>query len=127
MELKKNYADTVTSAYEKIRSKIIIQVNFWKRFNLSLPGRIEVAKTFLYSQINYLGCFLNFNKVQTTRWEDLVFSFVRGNQNASKTKVFNNLSLGGMGLFEVESFWMPKNVGGYLDQKMTHQTIGKYC
>jgi hypothetical protein len=35
MELKKNYADTVTSAYEKIRSKIIIQVNFWKRFNLS--------------------------------------------------------------------------------------------
>jgi hypothetical protein len=127
MELKKNYADTVASAYEKIRSKIIVQVNFWKRFNLSLPGRIEVAKTFLCSQINYLGCFLNFDKVQTTGWEDLIFSFVRGNLNTSKTKVFNALSLGGMGLLKLKVFWMPKNVGGCLGQKRIHLTIGKSC
>ncbi len=33
------------------------QVNHWARFNLSLPGRISIAKTMLYSQINYLGIF----------------------------------------------------------------------
>jgi len=35
---------------QKIVSKIRTQANYWKRFNLSLPGRITVAKTFLYSQ-----------------------------------------------------------------------------
>jgi len=49
-----------TLILEKIRK----QVNFWKRFNLSLPGRINVAKTFLYSQVNYLGCFLPFKAAE---------------------------------------------------------------
>ena len=32
--------------------------NFWNRFKLSLPGRIAIAKTFLFSLINHIGCFL---------------------------------------------------------------------
>ena len=36
---------------KKIVGKMRKQVNFWKRFNLSLPGRISIAKTFLYSQV----------------------------------------------------------------------------
>jgi len=48
------YSNNIELIIEKIRK----QSNYWKRFNLSLPGRISIAKTFLYSQINYLGCFL---------------------------------------------------------------------
>jgi hypothetical protein len=46
------------NSFEKICDKIQKNISVWKRFNLSLPGRICIAKTMLYSQINYLGCFL---------------------------------------------------------------------
>jgi hypothetical protein len=42
--------------------KITNICNHWSRFRLSLPGRILVAKTFMLSQIGYLGCI-----IQTTR------------------------------------------------------------
>jgi hypothetical protein len=48
-------ADTSRSIAE-ISNKLKRQVNYWSRFNLSLPGRITVAKSMMYSQINYLGC-----------------------------------------------------------------------
>ncbi|MFN9959217.1 MAG: hypothetical protein ACK55I_39500, partial [bacterium] len=41
-----------------MEEKILSQIRFWNRFDLSLPGRISVSKTFMYSQLNYIGCFL---------------------------------------------------------------------
>jgi hypothetical protein len=41
-----------------IHEKIKISVAYWKRYNLSLPGRINVIKSLLVSLINHLGCFL---------------------------------------------------------------------
>jgi Reverse transcriptase (RNA-dependent DNA polymerase) len=38
--------------------KVQKQINTWSRFNLSLTGRINIAKTMMYSQLNYNGCFL---------------------------------------------------------------------
>jgi hypothetical protein len=104
MELHKNLADTVASNFEKIRLKIAAQINFWKRFNLSLPGRIEISKTMLYSQINYLGCFLNLNNEQYGVWESLIFSFVRGNLKISNKKIETQVKCGGLGLFSVRKF-----------------------
>ena len=48
---------TVNKMIEKINS----EVNRWARFNLSLPGRINIAKSMLYSQVNYLGSVLDLN------------------------------------------------------------------
>ncbi len=41
---------------DKIRSIIAN----WVPYKLSLPGRINIAKSLMYSQINYMGCFLQF-------------------------------------------------------------------
>jgi hypothetical protein len=41
-----------------IHEKIKNSVAYWKRYNLSLPGRINVIKSLLVSLINHLGCFL---------------------------------------------------------------------
>ena len=41
--------------------KINSAVNRWARFNLSLPGRINIPKSMLYSQVNYLGSVLDLN------------------------------------------------------------------
>ena len=50
--------EILTTANDKTIQKIRGIINFWQRFRLSLPGRIVIAKTLLFSQINFLGCFL---------------------------------------------------------------------
>jgi hypothetical protein len=44
--------------FSTARQKINKTINFWDRFNLSLPGRILISKTFLLSQLNYFGSIL---------------------------------------------------------------------
>jgi hypothetical protein len=41
--------------FERTKQKIISKVSFWERFNLSLPGRVAIAKTVMIPLVNYLG------------------------------------------------------------------------
>ena len=63
--------------FEKMSSAIRKEINFWLRFNLSLPGRIAVAKSMFYSQLNYLGSFLPLNENFVLDWSNLIENFVR--------------------------------------------------
>jgi hypothetical protein len=53
-DITKNVED-LQNNYEKIAEKIKSIIRYWERFRLSLPGRINVAKSLLLSQIGYYG------------------------------------------------------------------------
>jgi hypothetical protein len=53
-----NRASNLESNFDPICGKIRQLIGSWDRFNLSLPGKICVAKTMLLSQIGYLGCII---------------------------------------------------------------------
>jgi hypothetical protein len=89
---------------DHITRKIVENINRWERFNLSLPGRIQIAKTMLYSQINYLGCFLNFSNNTLLAWESLIHNYVKANLNVSKQRAFLPVEFGGLGLFDLINF-----------------------
>jgi hypothetical protein len=74
------------------------------RFNLSFPGRINIAKTMLYSQINYLGCFLPVPLNLITTWENLITGFVKGKLNIARNRLFKPPVDGGIGLFDIHDF-----------------------
>jgi hypothetical protein len=93
-----------TESKNDIEGKINSQIRFWQRFNLSLPGRISVAKTFLYSQLNYLGCFLPFEPVRLNNIENLIETYVKGPLNISKERMTLPRGEGGLGLFKLETF-----------------------
>ena len=95
-----SFESNVDGVIERVRK----QVNFWKRFNLSLPGRINVAKTFMYSQINYLGCILPFHKNLINRLSTLIENFVKGNLKVSQNRIYLQRSEGGLGLFNLADF-----------------------
>jgi hypothetical protein len=80
------------------------ECNKWQSFNLSLPGRINIAKTMLYSQLNYLGCFLPVSENFISTAENLITGFVRGNLRTAEKRVFDEPNLGGLGLFRVKTF-----------------------
>jgi hypothetical protein len=48
----------ISAYFDEMIGKISNIINYWNRFRLSLPGRINVFKTLLLSQLSYGGCFL---------------------------------------------------------------------
>jgi uncharacterized membrane protein len=69
--------DNIEQIFEKIKSKIINLVAFWERFRLTLPGRITIAKTFLISQLNYIGSFLKPSPQTLEQIQVIINNFVK--------------------------------------------------
>jgi hypothetical protein len=98
-----NGANTMDSLND-INSKLEKQVSHWSRFNLSLLGRITVAKTMLYSQINYLGCFLPISDNILEMYNNVINKFVSGKLNIAKNRFSRDVEMGGLGLFDLKNF-----------------------
>jgi hypothetical protein len=84
--------------------KVQTQINIWSRFNLSLSGRINIAKTMMYSQLNYNGCFLPLELNKLTNLEEKIVRFVTGKLRIAQERVFMPIKMGGLGLFPVREF-----------------------
>ena len=87
--------------FKNIRGKVNNQVLFWVRFNLSLPGRICIAKSMMYSQINYLGCILLLTAMELQTLSIMIEDYVRGNLNISRKRLLQSCNEGGLGFFNL--------------------------
>jgi hypothetical protein len=90
--------------YQKIGQKIQGAINHWRPFNLSLPGRISIAKCMMYSQINYLGCFIPIPDNFITEYDRMITSFVKGKLNIAKKRLYLPPAHGGLGLFILDDY-----------------------
>jgi hypothetical protein len=90
--------------FKNVINKIQSQISFWTRFRLSLPGRIIIAKTYMISQINYLGCVFRPNDVQLTCMQELINNFIRKNQKISENRMYAAPECGGIGFFNISDF-----------------------
>jgi len=93
-----------TQSCKRIEDKIKAQIRFWDGFYLSLPGRITVNKTMLYSQINYLGCFLPVPEQWIMKFQKLINGYVMGRTKISLNRLCDRPEHGGLGIFELDSF-----------------------
>jgi hypothetical protein len=93
-----------SASKNEIEEKIAAQIRFWNRFELSLPGRISVSKTFMYSQLNYIGCFLPIETERLTNIENSIENYVKGPLNISKERMTLTREEGGLGLFSIAHF-----------------------
>lgn len=103
MEISNNMG-AYEKAAEKIKMCLKKEINFWLRFRLSLPGRIAVSKSMLYSQLNYTGSFLPFSPAQIGEMSLIIETFVKGNLNIAKKRIFTTVKMGGLGLCNVQDF-----------------------
>jgi hypothetical protein len=79
-------------------------VDYWKQYNLTLPGRINVIKSLLFSQILYLGSFLMPSMEKIKSMQKILDEFAVGNMNFAKDRITLPISMGGLGLFCIEKF-----------------------
>ena len=94
---------------EKTLDKVRKQIRFWSAFSLSLPGRILITKTMLYSQVNYLGGFLPYSSNSLRPIEEATENFVKGNVRLPKSRIYDEPTNGGLGLFRLEHFLKAQN------------------
>ena len=67
--------DKLLDNFQTVIEKMLKITRFWSRLNLSLPGRITVAKTFLISQINHIGCILTPSQSQIEMMQNIIDNF----------------------------------------------------
>jgi hypothetical protein len=99
-----NDVQHMSKNFDTIIEKIISIQNFWNRFNLSLPGRMAVAKTLMLSQLGYMGCILDPDPAQLDTISNLIYSFVKGKLNVAFNRITLPVETGGLGMIEINDY-----------------------
>ena len=90
--------------WDKCFERIIKIRNFWGIFGLSIPGKVNVIKSFFYPQLNYIGSVLNVPDLFLNNVEELVINFLNQGTPIAKSKIFTPVSKGGLGLTKPRVF-----------------------
>jgi exonuclease III len=97
-ELENNF----TEKLEKLKSVI----RFWERFRLSLPGRINVAKSLLLSQLSFLGSIIMPPDTVLDAIQKLINKFVLGTFRFNEKLICCPIDKGGLGLIDIKDFFI---------------------
>jgi hypothetical protein len=90
--------------FDEVIASIINLSNFWARFNLSLPGRVAIAKTLMLSKLSYLGSFLNPSADQIQSINNLIYTFIKGKLSIAMHRVNFPISSGSLGMLDINEF-----------------------
>ena len=97
LSLKKDLSDT-DQIWDKILNKVCKIRNFWNLFHLTIPGRVNVIKTYFYSQLSYLGAIFTPPSKFLSDFEDCIISFLKQGGRIAKDRIFSKCEEGGLGL-----------------------------
>jgi hypothetical protein len=76
------------SNFVLIHDSIKKTIRYWERYRLTVPGRINIAKSLLFSLLNYLGSFI-MPKVQTmSAIQKSIDDFVIGDDKIAKNRLY---------------------------------------
>jgi hypothetical protein len=96
INLDENFSGTIVSLKKC--------VDYWKRYNLTMVGRINVIKSLLFSQILYLGSFLMPSSSKLKTMQKLLDDFALDGTNIARDRITQPVEMGGLGLFDIEKF-----------------------
>ena len=102
---------SVTSSFEDssrnfdtVLEKVLSAAKFWEKFNLSLPGRINICKTFMLSQIGYIASILVPDSEQLSKLQKTMDGFCLGKINIAKDRYYRPPHEAGLGLIKISDF-----------------------
>ena len=110
LDITENFHSEETN-FNKLMVKIRGMSLFWTKFKLSIVGRINIAKTYLLSQIRFFAPVIPFSKTQLQTLRNEIGSFVRGSLKTTINTVYNAIQQGGLGMIEIESYINTIRVG----------------
>ena len=78
--------------------------NFFAFFNLTIPGKIHITKSFILLQITYIGSILSVSDEHIETIENLIYNFINQGANVARSKIFSSTQEGGFGLPRIKVF-----------------------
>ena len=102
--IDKNCSNLHLNWETKIR-KLNSLVNTLSQLHLPLPSKINIAKTFLYSQFTYIAATIPYVDSQAAEIEHTIMRFLFPRKHHfSKARVFSHRTVGGLGLPPIREF-----------------------
>ena len=124
LSLHKSLNDT-NLIWDKILAKVVKLRNFWNLFNLSIPGRVSIIKTYFYSQLSYLGSIFEPTDQFLADFEKCVVGFLKQGGRIAKDRIFLDCSKGGLGLPNPKEFLTSLKVSIFLKGLKANDSWGK--
>ena len=95
--------------FKLVKERIKNIISLWRQYNLSLRGRITIAKVKLVSQLTYISTVLDPNHTLLDEIQELINNFVMGHkaQNKhwiSKDLLYTSTCQGGFGIIQLHNF-----------------------
>ena len=90
--------------WNKVINKMNKIKNFWGIFSLTTPGKVAIIKTFLLPQITYLSSILSPDNQTINNIENIIVSFLNQNNKIARSKIFNCVKNGGLGVPNIRLF-----------------------
>jgi hypothetical protein len=87
--------------WDKVIKTISGLTNYWNQYNLTITGRVLVAKTFLLSQATFLMGILPLGEVHCKKIEQLIEAFTLGRLQIARDRIYNKVEQGGTGLIRI--------------------------
>jgi hypothetical protein len=87
--------------WEKCKTKIQGLINYWNQFNLTLIGRVLVAKTFLLSQVSFMLGIIPIDSNTAKSIEGMIERFAIGKLQIAQDRIYNKIEQGGTGLLRI--------------------------
>jgi hypothetical protein len=82
-----NELNNLDGNFDKTIASLKKSIDYWDRYYLTLPGRINVIKSLLFPLVLYLGCFIMPSTAKLKQMQCLLDEFAIGKLNFSKKKV----------------------------------------
>ena len=93
-----NKASNLEINWNDILTKVQKLSNFWNLFHLSITGRINIVKTYFLAQLSHLGGILEPSNHFITEFTNIIVSFLKQGGKISKSRIFEPIEKGGLGL-----------------------------
>ena len=109
---------TIDNKLEKLHENIEYVIekltkisSFWSKFKLSLPGRINIYKCYMLSNINFMCSVIPTRKSDFDKIDQKCFNFVNGDMQTCLKNALSPISDGGLGLLHSQDFCIANRVG----------------
>jgi hypothetical protein len=94
MEIDQNISN-LDQNFSNILDRVKNSISYWKRYNLTLSGRINVIKSLLVSLINHLGCILMPSRQTLNSLQKEVDDFAIGKLKVARNRICLPVDYGG--------------------------------
>ena len=99
-----NKLENLNVNWDSLVVKLNNIIKFWEKFYLSIFGRINMCKTYLYPNVNFISNILPIDKRQIDRITKIIYKFAIGKDKVSVKILTTDREKGGLGLPPLSTF-----------------------